>query len=335
MASTSTPSVPAQGTLLQSLTSSSLARRTAAFAQLRTYLLSKRNFTSLDYLKLWKGLFYCLYMTPKPLRQQRLSLEIAGLVGDVVISELGQGDQEDGKDKGEGKGKKRGRGEKEESGVGRGGKRRRVVGDQGEDVEEGEQDGKFLGFVRGFWVTMGREWEGIDKARLDKFLFLVRRMVFVGFEGCKVPSGSDVEGTRTSKEEAASAEEDEDDTEDYDWDEDRLGSYLSILSDLPLNAKDLKTIGLKLHVIDVLVDEMERADPAGKLDLEKALQPLRALVKESPTKTVRTRAKEALDDDRLKAWGSEPAAEEPNGNEEDSSDQEAQGDDEEFGGFDD
>lgn len=34
-----------------------------------------------------------------------------------------------------------------------------------------------LDFLHGFWFTMTREWNGIDRLRMDKFCMLVRRFV--------------------------------------------------------------------------------------------------------------------------------------------------------------
>lgn len=62
---------------------------------------------------------------------------------------------------------------------------------------------------------------------------------------------------------------------------------------------------MRYHVLDIYVDELERV---GVLEIEgeegerllgELLEPLRRLAKESPTKTVRAKAKEALEDERL------------------------------------
>lgn len=286
-------------------------------SSLRTYLTSKTSFTPLDNLKLWKGLFYCLYMTPKPLSQQRLSIEISELALVLAESESTSGEKE-GKGREDGEGQDGGRR-----------KRRRVETQETEDGEK--EEGKFLGFVRAFWITIAREWEGVDKARLDKFLFLVRRMVLVGFEGCKREKNPS-----SSKDKQDSSEADEEE-EEYEWDVELLDGYLRILKELPLNAKDQKTpAGLKLHVIDVFVDEMDKADSNRTMDLEKALEPLGVLAKESMTKTVRARAKEALDDERVKDWAGEreESEGEANGDGTDGFGQD-EDEDEEFGGFDD
>lgn len=71
--------------------------------------------------------------------------------------------------------------------------------------------------------------------------------------------------------------------------------------------------GLRFHLIDIFVDEMEKLKPeemaSNPLPLEKLLEPFRVLVVKSPTKLVRTRSKDLLLDGRLVAWGFEGALE--------------------------
>ena len=87
-----------------------LKTRTTAFENLRLYLRAHTHFTALDLLKLWKGLFYCMWMLDRPKAQQRLAVDLAGLV-DVL------------------------------------------------------RDENAMGFLRAFWETMAREWNGIDVLR--------------------------------------------------------------------------------------------------------------------------------------------------------------------------
>lgn len=67
--------------------------------------------------------------------------------------------------------------------------------------------------------------------------------------------------------------------------------------------------GLRFHLIDIYVDEMEKLKPeemtSDSLPLEKLLEPFQVLVIKSPTKLVRTRSKDLLLDGRLAAWGFE------------------------------
>lgn len=89
------------------------------------------------------------------------------------------------------------------------------------------------------------------------------------------------------------------------WDEEGVKEITDLLSSIPLHPTDTKIPnGLRYHVIDVYVDELHRADPPRTSNtlLENLLEPLRYLEKESPTKSVRVRAKEALADERREDW---------------------------------
>jgi ribosomal RNA-processing protein 1 len=77
--------------------------------------------------KLWKGIFYCFWMSDKPLVQQALASELAELL--LATSNTSSA----------------------------------------------------LSFLNGFWETMVREWNGIDRLRLDKYLMLVRRYINASF----------------------------------------------------------------------------------------------------------------------------------------------------------
>ncbi|KAH7385762.1 hypothetical protein BKA66DRAFT_569596 [Pyrenochaeta sp. MPI-SDFR-AT-0127] len=65
---------------IRHLASSDKKVRDEAFGSLRTYLGAQSKIAELDLLKLWKGLFYCLWMQDKPALQQRLSRDLASLV---------------------------------------------------------------------------------------------------------------------------------------------------------------------------------------------------------------------------------------------------------------
>lgn len=227
------PASAPQGPLLRALASSSTARRRAAMLQLSTFLSSSAHMSPTEHLKIWKALFYCLYMTPGVRNHQRLADEMADLALSLQEKESTQ-----------------------------------------------------LHFLEAFWTTISREWEGVDKVRLDKFLLLVRRMV-----------GATIGGAKAVEQDG------------YGFEKEKLERYVKILEDGPLKPKDNKVpVGLRLHVLDVLLDEVEKADPEGKMDLEVVLKAVRKLSKESLTKTVKERAKEVLSDERVAAWGKEAQA---------------------------
>ncbi|KAF9890287.1 hypothetical protein FE257_006201 [Aspergillus nanangensis] len=146
---------------------------------------------------------------------------------------------------------------------------------------------------------------------------------------------------RSSKQRAADAtdedeEEGADDTTAQNGKWDALESYISIIEEgplCPLNfdpdqpAADEKNDyvpmphgpdGLRYHIMDIWLDELEKVlefeagegddeeetrKPKGEVPMDLLLRPIEKLRVESPTKQVRIRAKEALDDERLIEWG--------------------------------
>ncbi|KAF4633904.1 hypothetical protein G7Y89_g4207 [Cudoniella acicularis] len=137
---------------------------------------------------------------------------------------------------------------------------------------------------------MGREWNMIDVLRMEKFLLLVRRYVGASFGVMK-------EG---------------------EWEEGLVASILEVMAEVPLNVEDMKVpVGLRFHVIDIWVDELERVGALGEEEedvdertLEVLMEPLRKLGSGSPNKTVRIKAREACADERLPANRKEGGEEE-------------------------
>ena len=134
-----------------------------------------------------------------------------------------------------------------------------------------------LPFLRAFWQTMQREWTNIDVLRMEKFLLLVRRYL-----------GASLKVLREGM-----------------WEEALVREHLDLLEEVPLEVENPRIPnGMRFHVIDIYVDELERAgglEKAGEessVPLELLLEPLRKLER-SPTKPVRVKAKEALADERL------------------------------------
>lgn len=133
-------------------------------------------------------------------------------------------------------------------------------------------------FLRAFWQTMQREWTNIDVLRMEKFLLLTRRYLGATFKVLK-------EG---------------------DWEVGLVAEHMALLREVPLETEDVRIPnGMRFHVIDIYVDELERIGALEELDggksvpLETLLEPLRKLAKESPTKPVKIKSKEALADERL------------------------------------
>ena len=195
--------------------------RDKALESLRTFLSGRRDLPPLELLKLWKGLFYCMWMSDRPRPQQALANSLADLVSVLPRAST-------------------------------------------------------IPFLRAFWQTMQREWTNIDVLRMEKFLLLTRRYLCATFKLMK-------EG---------------------EWEEGLVEEHLELLKEVPCNTEDMKVPnGMRYHVIDIYVDELERVGALEKgregVEVEKLLGPLRRLAKESPTKPVRNKSKEALADDRL------------------------------------
>ncbi|MCJ1388655.1 hypothetical protein MMC18_001504 [Xylographa bjoerkii] len=69
-----------QTPFVKQLASSDRPIREKALDSLRTYLTSSRPFTDLELLKLWKGLFFCMWHSDRPIPQQRLALALSHLL---------------------------------------------------------------------------------------------------------------------------------------------------------------------------------------------------------------------------------------------------------------
>lgn len=147
----------------------------------------------------------------------------------------------------------------------------------------------FITFATAFWQTIAREWGGIDALRMDKYLYLVRCYVQEGFQYVRRKG----------------------------WAEKLLGEYLEVLEGVAFNVRDARIPnGLRYHVIDLYVDELDKADVEDEAPVERVLEPMRKLGKESMTKTVRKRVGEALEDERLVDWKGRREIEEEDSEEE-------------------
>ena len=194
--------------------------RDKALHYLRTFLSGRRDLPPLELLKLWKGLFYCMWMSDRSRTQQALADSLADLVSILPSPTV-------------------------------------------------------IPFLRAYWETMQREWTNIDVLRMEKFLLLTRRYLGATFQALQKGK----------------------------WDERLICQHIELLEEIPCNVEDMRIPnGMRFHVIDIYVDELERV---GALEndechiLEALLRPLRRLAEKSPTKPVRTKAKEALGDERL------------------------------------
>ncbi|KAF8585131.1 Nop52-domain-containing protein [Ramaria rubella] len=111
------------------LASSDKKTRDKAIKHLSIFLSnnSQEPLAKPELTKLWKGLFYCYWMSDKPLVQQALSSELAELL--LTISTTSAS----------------------------------------------------LQFLKAFWEATVREWNGIDRLRLDKYYMLIRKFTNAAF----------------------------------------------------------------------------------------------------------------------------------------------------------
>jgi ribosomal RNA-processing protein 1 len=166
----------------------------------------------------------------------------------------------------------------------------------------------FLIFVDGFWQTMAREWSSIDALRMDKFLYLVRCYVQEGFQFLRRAG----------------------------WEAELVEAYLGVLEGVPFELRSVRIPnGLRYHVVELWVDELDKADEGSKAPVERLVEPVRKMARESLNKTARKRAAEALDDRRLGRWESRREIGEESEEEEEDKEEEEESEEGEFGGFDD
>lgn len=109
----------------------------------------------------------------------------------------------------------------------------------------------------------------------------------------------------------------------------------------PLNPRDGKIPdGVRYHVLDVWVDELEvviRDDSISIAVARRLMEPVTRLAEEGRTKVVKGRARETLEDERVKGWLEAEKDMSKSGHEirKEVSMSEGEGEDEEWNGFED
>lgn len=240
-------------TFVKQLASNNRNVRENALETLHKYLNTKqfKDAKQLQYNKLWKGLYYAMWFSDRPRPQQRLANEL----GELNVFYFNERDNKDAKGT-------------------------LTLNDEA-----------FIKFSKAFWKIICMEWFQIDRYRIDKFLMLVRRVVFNQLKYLKLRN----------------------------WDEQVVESYIDkVLKWLPLSASPKVYNGVPLHIIDVLLDELERLvraeDEEEDLDLAQLVQktPLAQFLKifqdivanTDNSKVLREAIKrELLADPRLVSWG--------------------------------
>ncbi|KAF7311078.1 rRNA processing protein [Mycena chlorophos] len=193
------------------LASNDKKTRDKAVKSLATFLsMDERDpIAKSDMDKLWKGIFYCFWMSDKPLVQQALAADLAELLLTTSSSTSA------------------------------------------------------LSFLSGFWEAIVREWNGIDRLRMDKYYMLVRKFVNATFRLL----------ARENWREAA--------CETYNKMLTREGG--------PLCPSDMRVpAGLAYHLADIYLEELDKAiasldPPPLPAPLSALLAPFLTLAAQTPT----------------------------------------------------
>ena len=138
-------------------------------------------------------------------------------------------------------------------------------------MQDGMRQSRWLDVVRGFWLMMRREWTGIDRLRLDKYMMWVRAMLnhslrYMGRRG---------------------------------WDEAMVQQWVELMVQLPL-ANNQEQRGLFLHVADIFVTELGRVldeDGVGAVEwavVNRMLQPFWDVVSTCPDASMVKRVEEEV-----------------------------------------
>ncbi|KAI4170474.1 MAG: hypothetical protein LQ343_004977 [Gyalolechia ehrenbergii] len=179
----------------------------------------------------------------------------------------------------------------------------------------------FTRFISAFWNTIIVNYTSIPALRLDKYLLLIRYYIrdsFTYLKSCDWYVGLVNAFVHIMK-----------------------GDWKEVKGDLgPLSSGNGRVPdGIRYHVLDVWVDELERVagdDGVGVVVAEWLMEPVRRLEDEGRTKVVRGRAKEVLEDERVKGWlEAEELSESGDEAGEEMSEGEGKGGDEEWNGFED
>ncbi|KAB1283811.1 Ribosomal RNA processing protein 1-like protein B [Camelus dromedarius] len=153
---------PAEIQFAQRLASHEKGIRDRAVKKLRQYISVKTQretggFSQEELLKIWKGLFYCMWVQDEPLLQEELANTISQLIHVVNNSEA----------------------RKSWCSPGFHNLPARQI-----CIQSPLFTAEHL-FIQTFWQTMNREWKGIDQLRLDKFYMLIRLVLRQSFEVLK------------------------------------------------------------------------------------------------------------------------------------------------------
>lgn len=164
-----------KNTLVKKLAHNDKIVRDKSIRLLKKWLVKRKEIGEMDMLKIWKGIFYCFWMSDKPAVQHDLADRLSEIV-------------------------------------------------QSLEVERG------MLFMKAFYSTVTREWIGIDRLRLDKFMTLVRKFTCQLLIYCQI----------------------------REWDDDVCQKAVTVLAEWPLNTDRIDNRGMLLHITDIFITELSR-----------------------------------------------------------------------------
>ncbi|KAJ5519733.1 Ribosomal RNA processing protein [Penicillium fimorum] len=287
---------------VRELGSSDRKVRDKALESLTKFVQSRTDLTLVDLLKLWKGLFYCFYHSDRPLTQQALARALSySLVPSLPQATL-----------------------------------HRflrafwiTIGRDYHSLDRIRLD-KYLMLIR-FYVGVAFEVLVKNKSSTKNDDGKKRKRE-------DAAKGRGKKQKKQAEVETAAENEEKDTAEDEEAKFPDLAAYISIIEEGPLcplnydedqnkDEGDPNYVpmphgpdGLRYHLIDIWIDELEKVlefeevagddeeetpkrKIKGDVPMELILRPLEKLRAESAYKPVRTRAAEALEDERLFEWG--------------------------------
>ncbi|OJI97425.1 hypothetical protein ASPVEDRAFT_79147 [Aspergillus versicolor CBS 583.65] len=303
---------------VRELASSDKKIRDKATDSLSLFLRSKTDLSLLDFLKLWKGLFFCFYHSDRPLTQQALARNLSY----TLVPSLPQ------------------------TTVHRFLRAFWItIGREFHAIDRLRLD-KYLYLIRSYVGVAFQIFLKNNNSATANGASKKRKREETTASKKRSKSKSKSKSKHADEDE----EEEQEDVTNSNWAD--LQAYLDIITEGPLHPLNFDPSqpkpdeengvipmphgpdGLRYHLLDIWIDEIEKAieidpesgKPVGEVPMEMLLAPVERLKKESAHRPVRTRAGETLDDERLVEWGFK----EKKADKADSEDEESE---EEWGGF--
>lgn len=190
----------------------------------------KNNELHLEMLKFWKALFYCVWMSDKPAVQMELVGKVAQLMR-IFCKHEGSGG---------GSGALAVKGATSKS---------QKKPSAGQSLSWSKRAECGIVFQRCFFETLTREWAGLDRYRIDKFLSLIRRMLHEALRFCSDTAANDSSSSTIS-------------TEMTEWELKSSTGIATVINEV-MSASSTPN-GIRLHIADIFIDELMSA-LAGRL----------------------------------------------------------------------